>query len=266
MVWKRESLMFVPCTVLASEMLLCGTSADHTKVTPQQHTTNFNTAVKTMSVVQDNTLPVVLTIDSGATSTSLGSKTDFINLLEVPKATRKVIDGIAEGLEIYGEGIAEFDIIDNTGTSFCIQTHAFWVPDLNHTDIPRLVSPQSINTTTGLRATSSFHTNRSPEGGIDPDSFGELVFRDPKQDNWQRSDPLSYTTVPYSQQSNLPTFLCNIPSRQQRVEQHLKNAICVTDSCNKNLTGPEKELLRLHFRLGHIGFRHIQWMVRNGRI
>ena len=247
-------------------MLLCGTCSEQTELTTHQQTENFSTAAKAMTLMTNDALPIVLTVDSGATSTSLASAEDFVSLQESPETKRKVIDGIAEGLQIYGEGIAEFDIVDDAGTPHCIRTHAFWVPELQKTDTQRLLSPQSVNTTSGLRATSSFHTNRSPEGGIDRDSYGELILRDPKQENWQRSTPVSYTTIPYSTRSNLPTLPCTVPSQQQRVEQHLKSAICVTDARNKNLTGPEKELLRLHFRLGHVGFRHIQWMVRHGRI
>ena len=42
--------------------------------------------------------------------------------------------------------------------------------------------------------------------------------------------------------------------------------MCVTEARNENLTGAQKELLRWHFRLGHIGFRHVQWLVRSGKL
>jgi len=38
----------------------------------------------------------------------------------------------------------------------------------------------------------------------------------------------------------------------------------VTASSNFNLTDPEKELLRWHYRLGHLSFARIQWMFRQG--
>ena len=34
----------------------------------------------------------------------------------------------------------------------------------------------------------------------------------------------------------------------------------------KNLTPSHKELLRWHFRLGHIGFQNVQWLILTGRL
>ena len=34
----------------------------------------------------------------------------------------------------------------------------------------------------------------------------------------------------------------------------------------KNLTPSQKELLQWHFRLGHMGFQHVQWSIRTGRL
>ena len=39
---------------------------------------------------------------------------------------------------------------------------------------------------------------------------------------------------------------------------------CVTSPTNVNLSEPEKELLRWHQRLGHISFRRVQWLMRQG--
>ena len=33
---------------------------------------------------------------------------------------------------------------------------------------------------------------------------------------------------------------------------------------NVNLTAPEKELLRWHYRLGHLGFKRVQFLMRTG--
>ena len=38
---------------------------------------------------------------------------------------------------------------------------------------------------------------------------------------------------------------------------------CVTDDLNPNLTRQQKQLLRLHFKLGHLGFQHLHWILRN---
>ena len=41
----------------------------------------------------------------------------------------------------------------------------------------------------------------------------------------------------------------------------MPNAVCVTNEANQNLTPSQKELLRWHFRLVHIGFQHVQWLI-----
>ena len=46
----------------------------------------------------------------------------------------------------------------------------------------------------------------------------------------------------------------------------MKNAVCVTNEANQNLTPSYKELLLWHFRQGHIGFQHVQWLIRTGRL
>ena len=46
----------------------------------------------------------------------------------------------------------------------------------------------------------------------------------------------------------------------------MTNAVCVTNEANQNLTPSQKELLRWHFRLGHIGFQHVQWLTHTGLI
>ena len=46
----------------------------------------------------------------------------------------------------------------------------------------------------------------------------------------------------------------------------MTSAVCVTNESNQNLTPSQKELLQWHFRLGHIGFQHIQWLIRTERL
>ena len=44
----------------------------------------------------------------------------------------------------------------------------------------------------------------------------------------------------------------------------LKSTPSVTAGANFNLTEPEKELLRWHYRLGHVSMKRVQWMFRQG--
>ncbi len=40
--------------------------------------------------------------------------------------------------------------------------------------------------------------------------------------------------------------------------------VCLTDEANQNLSHAQKMLLKWHFKLGHIGFQHLQWIGRQG--
>ena len=46
----------------------------------------------------------------------------------------------------------------------------------------------------------------------------------------------------------------------------MTNDVCVTNEANQNLNPSHKDLLRWHFRLGHIGFQHVQWLIFTGRL
>lgn len=43
-------------------------------------------------------------------------------------------------------------------------------------------------------------------------------------------------------------------------------AIDVTTQSNKNLSRHQKELLVLHFKLGHVGFKHLRWWLWSGKV
>ena len=45
----------------------------------------------------------------------------------------------------------------------------------------------------------------------------------------------------------------------------MKSYFFVTYEADQNLTLSQKELLGWHFRLGHIGLQHVQWLIRTGQ-
>ena len=44
----------------------------------------------------------------------------------------------------------------------------------------------------------------------------------------------------------------------------LVNNITAAHACNRNLTEPEKEILRCHQRMAHLGFQTIQFLMKLG--
>ena len=48
-----------------------------------------------------------------------------------------------------------------------------------------------------------------------------------------------------------------------KVLNHLLANPCVTDEVNPNLTPATKLLLKFHYKLGHLGFQHLKWLIRH---
>ena len=89
-----------------------------------------------------------------------------------------------------------------------------------------------------------------------------------KEDNpvWQKAEPVEGFYVKYNPKNNLPTHKSTLPNQREKEAKALTNAVCVTNEANQNLIHTQKELLGWHFRLGHIGFQHVKWLIRIGRL
>ena len=81
---------------------------------------------------------------------------------------------------------------------------------------------------------------------------------------WQNDEPVERVYVNYDQNKNLRTHEANLPNQRDKAAKALKSAVFIINEANQNLTPSHKELLRWNFTLGHIGFQHIQWLIRTG--
>ena len=57
-----------------------------------------------------------------------------------------------------------------------------------------------------------------------------------------------------------------IHNQRNKEAKEFSSAVYVTNESNQNLTPSQKELLICHFRLGHIGLKHVQWLIIKGRL
>ena len=83
---------------------------------------------------------------------------------------------------------------------------------------------------------------------------------------WQNASPIERVYVKYDPNNNLPTHEVSIPNQRYQEVKALASAVCVTNEANQNLTLSQKQLLRWHLRLGHIGFQHVQYLICTGRL
>ena len=133
---------------------------------------------------------------------------------------------------------------DQNGTLIQLVAKAYWVPHLGDT---RLLSPQRLTTTSGAIVTLICH-GEIPDG---TPSFAEQQVRQSVQ-GWQTNAPDQRLVIPYDSNSNLPELRGILPQEHDRQLKDLTGALQVTDDANINLTASQKELLKWHYRLGHV--------------
>lgn len=200
-------------------------------------------------------------MDTGATRRAIGNKSEFKSLNEGDNGVE--LKGIAAGCPTMGEGIVEYDITMGPGITQTLRLRAYWVPSLGES--VRLISPQGLRSTNGLRGAFASHDNDDGRSGFDPTSFLNfasatmaLIGNTPRQYTRSRFHTILATICP-SWSSDSQILLNDM-------QLHLLRLSVSRDENNQNLTGTQKELLRWHFHLGHIGFEHIKWLARSGFI
>ena len=120
--------------------------------------------------------------------------------------------------------------------------------------------PQGILTTTGLKGSLEAYFNDG-----DPESFAILCFCCPAP-QWQFTTLVHYCYVYYDPKNNLPQQTVSLDTDTSSLHKALQASIKTTDELNCNLTIHQKTLLPLHYKLGHIGMKHIQWLLRQGKL
>ena len=198
-----------------------------------------------------------LTYDSGASKTCVGVESDFTTLTMNTEGG-EVVKGIASGLEVMGEGTVTYIVDCDDGTEVTLTMKAMFVPEIGNR---RLISPQGIRTASGNPCVFIVPTHDD----IDPHSQPELHIK-PKVDNWMRAPPDHVVPLNFNALVNLPELTACIPATSNHQRKVLTAAIDVTAQANANLSDAQKTLLMLHGRLGHVGFRKLQWMVQTGKI
>jgi hypothetical protein len=189
----------------------------------------------------------VLTFDSGASRMSTGCREDFTEF-KTTGLQNLALDGIASGLKIEGIGIVLYAMPMDDGTRVTFKMKALYVPALGTT---RLISPQGIRTIEDRPVTFMTHTNEDEH-----DSYAELWVKE-KMEGWQHTMPLHTLRINYNAQDNLPKHMASLPGTADHCLKALTGAIDVTAASNQNLSKAQKELLKWHFRLGHVGFQHL---------
>ena len=180
-------------------------------------------------------------VDSGASESVSHVRSDFESF--EPRKSR-VLKGLALGLAIEGEGMVKWLIPSTDGTMRTFFIRALYVPAANQ----RLLCPQSY-----LQ-----QIKKSEPKNREHVKLTDLAL------SIVGHSHLPVVEIPFHAQSNLPVTLCFTEKGMQ--QQHLALNNCVTNSTNKNLDPSQKELLKWHFRLGHISMAAIQHLLGTGTL
>ena len=190
--------------------------------------------------------------DTGASASISPNLSDFVGPLErVPWSTK--LFQLTKGVRVHSKGHLAWSFIDVEGMLRTVKTPGLYVPKSK----VRLLSITAL-----LRC--------YPNETISM-SANELVLSGSKEGN-QKTNAIRVLVDPTN---NLPTALAynlglsdlsagynaSVPTT---FDSGATTNITSVSLNNGNLTEPEKELLRWHYRLGHLGFRKIQLLMRSG--
>ena len=183
--------------------------------------------------------------DSGANCCVTNRRSDFVGRFKTCNGNQ-LVDGIGKGLQIKGEGKVAWTFEAEDGTYRTLLLPCYYIP----TCTTRIASIQVILKT-------------YPKETV-------KMSRDSLTLSGHGSSPA--ITVTFCETSNLPFGLTatnpnpkvHKVSRSKSKTMPTGNHSSVVKSSNINLTEPEKELLRWHYRLGHVGMSKIQWLFRLG--
>ena len=193
--------------------------------------------------------------DSGANCCITHLREDFTGKYKALDGTHTV-DGIGKGLSIKGVGTVAWTFKADNGMNRTLKIPAFYVPSSK----VRIASVQDL-----LKAYPK-----------------ETVVMNEARLTLSGTKHEPSITIPYNPGTNLPVAhtVPQHPSKENLIPDHklqvnraqqgkspkveIKGQPSLTTPDNHNLSEPEKELLRWHYRLGHLSMKQIQWIFRTG--
>ncbi|KAI2513070.1 hypothetical protein MHU86_1362 [Fragilaria crotonensis] len=185
-----------------------------------------------------NTSPIIW--DSGASISITPDLSDFEGPVTSP-GTITQLKGIAKGLQIKGQGEVTWAVHDQLGNLRLLKVPAFHVPNIK----VRLLSTSSL-LQTYPDETITIEPNRLTLSGVPNDANRGPV------------------TANVNSQNNLPTSEAYNATDPFKAADALVSIVNTVHERNLNLNEAEKELLRWHYRLGHVGFKKVQFILRSG--
>jgi hypothetical protein len=178
--------------------------------------------------------------DSGASLSLSFDRDDSVGEVKTPSAKYR-LKGIAKGLDIKGVGHVVFAICDYTGMVRSLKTKALYCP----------------KATVKLLSTTSLLQEYDESISI---TSNQLIL---SGNSGSRQSTNSFI-VQIEPINNLPTSQSVCYNGSDDIPNALNAAVEVVSHANQNITPVEKEWLKWHYRLWHMGFWRIQFLMRSG--
>ena len=115
-----------------------------------------------------------------------------------------------------------------------------------------IISLQGICTSEGYTGTLIYHFHD------EHDSYIGINLKEYKT-GWKKYKPMDRVYIKFYPNNNLPTHEVILPKKIEKDFKALTRVVRANNMANKKLTPPKKEILQYRFRLGNIGYQHVQW-------
>ena len=176
-------------------------------------------------------------VDSGCTNSTTSCKEDF-----VPGTMTKLdepiqIEGVGGDIQVEHYGILNWEYISNAGKVVKLHHVGHYAPNLGTT---RLLSPQ-----------------RCFEQA---DNDGKFIVKNRRC--YIKTGSGEVIEANLNKETGLPTLMAFHNVEKTSIKLAKLHTILAPD--NGNLTGLQKEMLKWHYKLGHVGFQNLQWIGREG--
>ena len=168
-------------------------------------------------------------------------KTDFIS--PVQEIQNAKVDGINSHTQLNGVGTVCWSMLDSSGNVRDLKLPAYYAPNARQ----RLLS-------------TSVFCKIYPNNNIVLNPKSWTIQPDPNNTNESAID------IMINPLNNLPMTTCMRPESLGEVAVNFAEQISCIHSNNFNLSCPQKELLRWHYRLGHMSMRTIQRILGTGAL
>jgi hypothetical protein len=178
--------------------------------------------------------------DSGASACISSDKRDFKDGI---KPHSGQVTGIGSGMEIAGVGMVSWHILDANGRLRCLKLPAYYIPTLKQ----RLLS-------------TAVFCQTYPDNKV---SVGDQLWTISENPSVPSESALNVHINP---SMNLPTSTGLMSDSISKTATAFQSTVSTTQAHNMNLSEPQKELLRWHYKLGHVGMRTVQFLMRQGAL